>query len=98
MSDALEAKLLAEVATVPFTPLAPHAGRGGLLLLAVEHDLVATAAAIARNDAARVEALLREGALRKPDAEELARYAAAPEDHAFRFLIVQPFVVAQAAI
>lgn len=71
--------------------LVPHAARGGLFLLREPHDLLEVGRAIAADDAARIHALLEAGDLVRPDDEQLGM----DEQARFRFVIVQPFVVAQ---
>jgi hypothetical protein len=98
MTESRRDALLAQIDTVPFTPLAPHAGRNALFLVAADTELVDVALAVAENRTSDVEALIARGALRRPTAEEVTRFAAEPDAHAFRFVIVQPFVLAQSVI
>lgn len=87
-------KLASEVETTTWPELAPHQARGALLLCDARAELIAAAVAIATDDAARVADWLVTGAIRRPDADEAAAFA---DDARFRFVIVQPFVVATSA-
>lgn len=98
MTESRRDALLAQIDTVPFTPLAPHAGRGGLFFVEAGTELVDVALAVAENRTSEVEALIARGALRRPTPEEITRLAAEPDAHVFRFIIVQPFVLAQSVI
>lgn len=78
-----------EVQEVEWAMLEPHAKRGALYLLDGDEDLEAVGIAIRDDDVARIRGLLENGALatRVPDSVDAeARY---------RFVIVQPYVVAQ---
>jgi hypothetical protein len=50
MSDDLRARLAEEIHRVDWKPLAPHAKRGGLVLVDPELDLLDVALAVARDD------------------------------------------------
>lgn len=80
-----------EVQQVEWKMLVPHAARGGLFLLEGSQDLMSVAEAVAADDAARVRGLIESGALARPTDEQLGM----DDDTAFRFVIVQPFVIAQ---
>jgi hypothetical protein len=95
MTDALRDKLIAEIETISFPLLAAHAARDGLFLVGDQVPLVEVALAVVRNDTVAVEKLVEAGALRRPNADELMRFDRDPEAHTFRFIIVQPFVLAQ---
>lgn len=92
--DNLRQKLLDEVAAVDAAALVPHHRRGALLMLAIEVDLVETALAIATDDTATVEALIREGAIARPTLAQLADWCV-DTSLRFQFLILQPYVLAQ---
>lgn len=95
MEQTLRERLAAQVDIVPFTPLAPHAARGGLFFVDAAEDIVEVALAIAENRTADVESLVATRKLRRPEADELARFEREPDSTSFRFIIVQPFVLAQ---
>lgn len=79
--------------------LAPHQQRGGLLLVAPTLDLLDVAVAMATDDKQRITAWLASGALRRASEQDRARFETdAEEDTAlsFQFVVVQPWVVAQA--
>jgi hypothetical protein len=86
--------LRTQVMAATWEELRDHHARGGLVLLAVEEDLLATGLAIAQDDKTRVVALLERGALGKPS-DEAARIFAARANTRFQVLVVQPFVLAQ---
>ncbi len=75
-----------------WSDLRAHAGRDALIVVAAGLDLLEVGEALAKNEAARVEAWIRAGQLGKPSAEELRLW---PADPAARFesLIVSPFVL-----
>lgn len=71
--------------------LLPHAKRDALFFIAEPHDLEEIAVAVRDDDASTIQALLESGDMRRPTDEEKATD---PEVR-FRFVIVQPFVLAQ---
>ena len=85
---ALAKKLSAEVGVVSWEALSPHASRGALFWVDAQLDLVEVGVALAMDDVKSVRTWHEEGML-------LLASASGPEDFsAFRFLIVQPFVLA----
>ncbi len=84
-----------QVLKAPWADLADHHARGGLLIVAPDEDLLDVGLSIARDDAARVEALLRTGGLAK-SSQAHAETFAGRESLRFQVLIVQPYVLAQA--
>ena len=91
--DPLHDKLTSELAEAGWRLLAPHFARGALLICDERVGLVEAAVALARDEVAVVAEWLNAGALRKPTEAEAAAWATSAP--AFRFLIVQPFVVAE---
>ena len=95
----LRSKLRAEVMSSYWADLAPHAQRGGLLLLAPQLDLLDVATAMANDDSERVASWLAQGALWRATQRDRERYE---EESAsatrFQFVVVQPWVVAQALV
>ena len=83
MAAGVRDKLRSEVLSSYWEDLAPHQARGALLLLAPELDLLDAAEAMAHDDTARVSA---------GEAAQLE----ATEDLRFQFVVVQPWVLAQA--
>lgn len=94
MSTALRDKLKSEVMATDFAALAPHFARGALIMLASDLDLLDVAEAVARDERAKVEAWLTTQRLWRATDDE-ARSAAAGSAR-FQFVIVQPWVLAQA--
>lgn len=74
--------------------LAPHAGRGALLLLAPQLDLLDAAEAMARDDTAQLSAWLKSGLVRRASPAEAAQLEGTA-DLRFQFVVVQPWVLAQ---
>ena len=96
MSDALHDKLAAELATVPWRDLRPHAARGALFLVGEAVSVLEAAVAIARDDKRAVEAWVQGGQLARPSEAQLQAWEGDAE-RAFEHVIVQPFVLARAA-
>lgn len=87
-NSSLYTKLSAEIGVVSWEALAPHAERGGLFWVDQSLDLAQVGVSLAIDDAASVKAW-HEAKLFLPAALK------PPEDFAaFRFLIIQPFVIA----
>jgi hypothetical protein len=91
--DHLLEELRAQILIAPHPDLEPHLLRGALIMLADELDLAVTAAQIARNDQGAISILIEAGKLTRPDPKDLDVWRA--EKAFFRFVIVQPFVLAQ---
>lgn len=77
---------------VLWSDLQAHATRDAVIVVAAGLDLLDVGEALANNEAARVEAWIREGRLSKPTADDLRLW---PAERAARFesLIVAPFVL-----
>lgn len=91
MSAELPEPEFTEPAIVDWAMLQPHAKRGALFLLDASLDIAEVGGAIAGDDSARIKALLDGGLMRRPEEAEIDGDGEAR----FRFLIVQPFVIAQ---
>jgi len=94
MTGELRERLANEVHRVDWRPLAPHAKRGGLVLVDAGLDLVAVAVAVARDDSERVRRWMNAGQLLKPTSAQIERWKDETEDR-FTVVIVQPYVLAQ---
>lgn len=81
-----------QVEQISWAGLVPQAARGVLYLLHPEEDLLAVGEAIAHDEVPQVQTLLASGRLYKPVDAALAD----DPQRLYRFVIVQPFVVAQA--
>ena len=93
MSD-LREKLKSEVMPGSWPELRYQFARGGLLLVRPEQDLLEVAVAVARDDHAEVSRLLSTGVLWRTRDEDARAFEAAAAR--FQFVIVQPWVLAQA--
>ncbi len=91
--SALEEKLRSELQETRWDALALHAERGRLLVVSPKLDLLTAALAIAEDKKADVETFLTAGLLRKAGEAEIAAYNGEGNPR-FRFVIVQPFVLA----
>ena len=80
---------------VDYAALAAHVKRNALFLVAPQLALLDVGLAVVRNRAPIVAHWLREELLRRPTAAELDAWEADASSHAFSFLIVQPYVLAQ---
>jgi len=94
MSHELRAQLAEQIHRVDWKPLAPHAKRGGLVMVDPRLDLLEVGVAIARDDGARVQQWMAAQQLRRPTPTEAEAWS---EDTGERFtvVIVQPYVLAQ---
>lgn len=81
-------QLQAEVGVASWDALSPHAERGALFWVAGALDLVEVGVALALDQATSVQGWLEAGSLL------LASHSGPRDFSAFRFLIVQPFVIA----
>jgi hypothetical protein len=94
-------KLRGEVLSSYWEDLAPHQQRGGLLLLAPTLDLLDVAVAMAEDDQESVKRWLQSGALWRASERDQAQYDVDAEDESalrFQFVVVQPWVLAQALV
>lgn len=94
MPNDLRAHLANEVHRVDWEPLAPHANRGGLVLVDPRLDLVEVAVAVAQDEAAVVRGWMEAQQLRKPTEEQIEAWGSETEER-FTIVIVQPYVLAQ---
>jgi hypothetical protein len=94
MSDELRRLLQNEVHRVDWRPLAPHAKRGGLVLVDAELDLVEVAVAVATDQSAAVQQWMEALQLRRPSEDQIRSWQNETEER-FRVVIVQPYVLAQ---
>ena len=94
MTDDLRARLATEIHRVDWKPLAPHAKRGGLVMVAPELDLIDVGAAVAGDDGRQVQNWMRAQQLRRPTETELEAWQDEAEER-FVVLIVQPYVLVQ---
>lgn len=91
MTEAIRQKLKAEVQAVNWPDLKPHAARGALLLLDPGLDLLDVATAVATDDVKAIEKWLQSNQIQKATTD-----AEAEQTTRFQFVIVQPYVLAQA--
>ncbi len=99
MDDDVRNKLRREVMSCHWEDLAQHQQRGALLLLLPELDLLDVAEAMARDDKQRVTGWLKRGALRRAGEADRVQYEHESDEVSevrFQFVIVQPWVLAQA--
>jgi hypothetical protein len=94
MTKELERRLAQQIQRVNWEPLAPHAKRGGLLVVDSGLELAEVASAIAADDSRRVEAWLRARQLGRATAEQIESWSQKTEE-CFLFVIVQPYVLVQ---
>ncbi len=94
MSGDLRARLAHEIRRVDWTPLGPHAQRGGMILVDPQLDLLEVAVAVARDDSERVGRWMRERQLRKPTEAQIEIWQNETGER-FTIAIVQPYVLAQ---
>lgn len=94
MTEELEKRLAQQIQRVDWKPLAPHAKRGGLLVVDPGLKLAEVASAIAGDDSGRVEAWMRARQLGRATAEQIESWSEETEE-CFLFVIVQPYVLVQ---
>ncbi len=94
MTDDLRSRLRGERIPALWRDLEPHARRDHVFLAAETLDLVEVAAAMAENDAPRVQDWLAGGLLRRPLPDEMRAWHDVPGTM-FQMIIVAPFVLAQ---
>jgi hypothetical protein len=95
VTDDLRTKLRAEIMPASWPELLYQFARGALFVVAPEADLLDVAVAVARDDRDAVAALLSTGQLRRATDDD-ARHFQASAGQRFQFVIVQPWVIAQA--
>lgn len=88
----LQARLEAEVMEVEWDALQPHFARGALVLVDPGLPIVKVAMAVGLDLADDVKGWMASGAVQTVRDEHAKGFA---QDDKFRFLIVQPFVLAQ---
>jgi hypothetical protein len=93
--EQLRARLDTEVLPADFVAVAPNLAR--LLLIDPSLTLVDVAFAVARNRTAIVAFWVEQNLLRRPTAQEIKQWQSEPNEARFRFLIVQPYVLATLA-
>ena len=94
MSDELRAHLASEIHRVDWKPLAPHARRGGLILVDAQLDLIDVALAVALDDSASVREWMERRQLAKPTEAQIDSWQDDTEER-FTIVIVQPYVLVQ---
>jgi hypothetical protein len=93
-NQSIREKLSEEIGAVSWNALSVHAKGGTLITVKENQDLMDVAIAIAQDDTDKVARWLEEGLVYKPDEKEIE--ALEKEDGTpFKFLLVQPFVIAQ---
>ena len=91
--SALEEKIRSEIQETRWDALVNHAEQGRLIMVSPKLDLLTAALAVAQDQTSDVETFLAAGLLRKAGEADIA--ALAQEDNpSFKFVIVQPFVLA----
>ena len=94
MGEELKAHLANEVHRVDWQPLAPHAKRGGLVLVDPSLDLVEVAVAVVEDDTSKVRRWMHSQQLLKPTPKQIESWQDETEER-FTIVIVQPYVLAQ---
>jgi hypothetical protein len=95
VTDDVRSKLRGEIMPATWPELLYQFARGGLFLVDTESDLLDVALAVAGDDKASVERMLASAELRRATDDDARRFQAAPAQR-FQFVIVQPWVIAQA--
>ncbi len=90
----LKEKLKNEIEKVTWPLLEEHNKREALLIVDLELDLVEVAAAVAEDDVENVKAWLSSEKLLRPTEQMVQSYEENPE-LGFKFIIIQPYVIAQ---
>jgi len=86
-------ELRAQILIAPYTDMEPHVRRGAFVLVSSKLDLAEVALKMEDNDQAHLSSLIESGLLTKSAPEHLDVWR--KEKRFFKFLIVQPFVIAQ---
>ncbi len=86
-------ELRTQILIAPHTDMEPHVRRQAFLLLDCRHDLAEVAHKMVLNDQVFIAGLVQSSELRKAAPEDLEIWR--QQKRFFRFLIVQPFVLAQ---
>ncbi|MEE2959891.1 MAG: DUF2288 family protein [Myxococcota bacterium] len=90
----LREELEAQLGEANWGDLEPHAGRGALLFVSFEKELIDVAVAVALDQVEEIQSLLDIGSLRKPSTIELNKLNQ-DEPTEIPYIIVQPFVLAR---
>jgi len=91
----LREKLQTEIEQADWDMLASHHKAGVVFFIAKDIDLLDAAIAVARDDKENVAAWLKSGHMKKPTDDEAKEYDKNPYEKIARFVIIQPFVIAQ---
>jgi len=97
MSDTLASladTLESQIASCQWSDLTDHVARGALILIAPRLDLVEAAVAVAEDRADLVEQWVNAGLISKPTQAQADQFESS-SDTVFRFVIVQPLVLAK---
>jgi len=94
MGDDLRAQLAQQIHRVDWKPLAPHAERGGLVLVDPQLDLLEVAVAVAEDDGDQVQAWMAAQQLTRATPAQTDAWRGESGEH-FTAIIVQPYVLAQ---
>ena len=94
MTDDLRAQLAQQIHRVDWKPLAPHAKRGGLVMVDSQLDLLEVAVAVAQDDGEQVQQWMAEQQLNRPTADQAEAWRTETGER-FTTVIVQPYVLAQ---
>lgn len=92
--SAIRAKLEESMGPVVATDLHAHLRRDAVFVVSAGLSLVDCGVAVAMDDAAKVEAWVTSGELRRPTAEERAEWLAEKERR-WSAIVVQPYVLVQ---
>jgi len=94
MSADVRAHLAQQIHRVDWKPLAPHAKRGGLVMVAPELDLLEVGVAVAEDNGAQVQRWMEAQQLRRATEAQTQTWGEGAEER-FTVLIVQPYVLVQ---
>jgi hypothetical protein len=86
-------ELQEQILIAPHPDMEPHVKRGAFFLIDSELDLASVALAIAQNDENKIAKLIDDKKIVRPDLNDLENWK--KYKTFFRFIIVQPFVIAQ---
>lgn len=95
MSEDLREKLKSDIQATQAAELLPHHRRDALYMVRADVDILDAAVAIASDETAIVSALIEEEKLFKPSLAQLSDWCVDSELR-FQFVILQPYVLAQA--
>ena len=89
----LHATLNAEAAKIPWRELQRHFARGVIIIVAVDMDLIATAAQLAGDDREAVEHWIADGRLKRADDDDARAWL--ERDAVLWSVVVAPWVLVQ---